>query len=128
MKRSNKDSADASLLSELEDMIIKFSLEYVELEDEAIEYSDLFKSVNRIKKAITSYAYPMQDLTSDIVRSISSYVVVIDKGNYAVVISLQNRELIPEELKKAATFKPLLQSKCKSKLTDNIINWTINIL
>jgi Fic family protein len=129
LKRSNKDSADASLLSELEDMIIKFSLEYVELEDEAIEYSDLFKSVNRIKKAITSYAYPMQDLTSDIVRSIFSYVVVIDNENYAVVISLQNRELTPEELKKAATAKPLLQSKCKALSSDvDYIKWMIIVL
>jgi len=38
LKQSNKDSADAALLSKLEDMIIKFSLEYVELEDEIIEY------------------------------------------------------------------------------------------
>ena len=126
LKRSNKDSAHATLLSKLEDMIIKFSLDYVELEDEMIEYASVFKSANRIKKAITSNAYPIQDLTSDIVRSIFSYVVVIDNENYAVMISLQNRELTPEELKKAATAKPLLQSKCKS-LTSNVeyINWKI---
>ena len=126
LKRSNKDSADATLLSKLEDMIIKFSLDYVELEDEMIEYASVFKSANRIKKAITSNAYPIQDLTSDIVRSIFSYVVVIDNENYAVVISLQNKELTPEELKKTATAKPLLQSKCKALSSDvDYINWKV---
>ena len=108
MPNHNKDSADAALLSELEDMIIKFSLEYVELEDEIIQYTNVFKSANGIKKAVNSNAYPIQYLTSNIVRSIFSYVVVIDCENYAVVISLQNRELTSEEFKKAATAKPLL--------------------
>ncbi|MFA5035845.1 MAG: recombinase family protein [Candidatus Izemoplasmatales bacterium] len=129
LKRGNKDSADASLLSELEDMIIKFTLEYVELEDEAIQYIDVFKSAYKLKKTITSQSYPIQDLTSDIVKSIFSYLIVIDKENYAVVINLQNRELTPEELKKAATTKPLLQSKCKSKTDSNLLlNWQIVIL
>ena len=80
-------------------------------------------------QAITSYAYPMQSLTSDIVRSVFSYIVVIDCENYAIVISLQNRELTPEELKKAATAKPLLQSKCKSlSNATNQINWKIIII
>jgi transcriptional regulator with PAS, ATPase and Fis domain len=129
LKRGNKDSADAALLSELEDMIIKFTLEYVDLEDEAIQYSDVFRSAYKLKKAITSQSYPIQDLTSDIVKSIFSYIVVIDKENYAVVINFQNRELTSVELKKAATAKPLLQSKCKALSNDvDYINWKIIII
>ena len=46
-----------------------------------------------------------------------------------VVISLQNRELTHEELKKAATAKPLLQSKCKALSSDiDIISWKIILI
>jgi hypothetical protein len=56
-------------------------------------------------------------------------MLVIDKENYDVVINLQNRELTPEELKKAATAKPLLQSKCKPLLSDiDIISWKVILI
>ena len=107
-------------------MIIKFSLDYVEFEDEMIQYADVFKSANRIKKCIKSFNYPLKDVTPDIVKNFFSNIVVIDNENYVVVINLQNRELTSVELKKAATVKPLLQSKCKSFSNDlDYINWKI---
>jgi hypothetical protein len=43
-------------------------------------------------------------------------------------LTLTNRELTPEEFKKAVTAKPLHQSKCKALSNDvDCINWKITV-
>ena len=128
IKKGLSDSADIALFHELEEQIIKFSLEYIKIEDEYIEYEQGHKEAERIKKTITSYDYPIQELTTEIVKSIFSNLVIVDDKNYIVVVNIKNKPLTTDELKKAATAKPLLQSKCKSKAKNvNAIYWKIFI-
>lgn len=128
IKKGLSDSADIALFHELEEQIIKFSLDYINIEDEYIEYEQGHKEAEKIKKAISSYEYPIQELTTDIVKSIFSNLVIVDDENYVIVINIKGKFLTPDELKKAATAKPLLQSKCVSN-KNNIrnIRWSTSL-
>lgn len=125
MKKGLSDSADIALFHELENQITKFSMEYIDVEDEYIEYEQAFKQAEKIKNAIISYDYPIQELTTDIVKSIFSNIVIINSEKYVIVINVKGKELTPDELKKAATAKPLLHSRCKSKVSSSNISWSI---
>lgn len=40
--------------------------------------------------------------------------MIVDPENYMFIINVTNKKLTLEEMKKAATMKPLLESKCVS--------------
>ncbi|OHE29368.1 MAG: hypothetical protein A2Y45_00425 [Tenericutes bacterium GWC2_34_14] len=108
------DSSDTALMFQLEDVITKFSVEYVQLEDKYFENSEMYKYPDMVKKLITSYDYPIQEIDPDMVKSIFSNLVIVDPENYVFIINVTNKKLTMDDMKKAATMKPLLESKCVS--------------
>jgi hypothetical protein len=108
------DSSDTALMFQLEDVITKFSVEYVQLEDKYFENREMYKHPEMIKKLISSYDYPIQEIDPDMVKSIFSNLVIVDPENYVFIINVTNKKLTMDDMKKAATIKPLLESKCVS--------------
>jgi hypothetical protein len=77
---------------------------------------------------ISSYDYPNQDIDAKMLKSIFSNLVIVDAENYVFIINITNKKLTLEDMKKAATMKPLLESMCISKNSKKeLINWKINI-
>ena len=62
LKHKELDEAENSLMHELEEIIIKFSIQYIKIEDETIPYNDKLKRIKEIKKAISSIELPMDEL------------------------------------------------------------------
>jgi len=128
IKSDHLEKAELALLGELEESIIKLSMDYVRLEDETLPINDQMNHVKQIKKAITSIELPMTDLPIDTIKEIFDVMVVVDPENYVLVINLSEKKLDGEVLKKATGIKPLLESSCKSKRKQNdLINWRIVI-
>lgn len=120
------NEAEQSLMFELEELIIKLSVQYIKIEDETIPFKDKLKRFNDIKKAISSIELPMDELPMDTIKGIFDGMVVVDPENYVLVINASVKKLDSEALKKVTEIKPLLESNCKSKERDGfIINWKI---
>ncbi|MBU1143768.1 MAG: hypothetical protein KKH92_09035 [Firmicutes bacterium] len=100
-----------ALKFQLEDVITKFSVEYTQLEDKYFENRDMYKYPEMIKKLISSYDYPIQEIDPHMVKSIFSNLVIVDTENYLFIINVTNKKLTMDDMKKAATKKPLLESK-----------------
>jgi DNA invertase Pin-like site-specific DNA recombinase len=123
------DEAEQSLLFELEESIIKLSIQYIKIEDETIPYRDKLKRIKDIKKAISSIELPMDELPMDTIKDIFDVMVVVDPENYVLVINACGKKLESEVLKKVTEGKPLLERQCKSKtIAIREINWKIVML
>lgn len=123
------DSSDTALMFQLEDVITKFSVEYVQLEDKYFENREMYKYPEMIKKLISSYDYPIQETDPDMVKSIFSNLVIVDSENYVFIINATNKKLTMDDIKKATTMKPLLESRCISKISKTkFINWMIVVI
>jgi len=129
IKNTELDPASIALINELEDIIIKKSIDYVRIEDQALPQQASTSRVKAIKKAITSIELPMEDLPLDKVKQIFDKIVIVDQENYVFVINTINKPLEKEALKKVAEINPLLESKCKAKNKGvTFVNWKINII
>lgn len=128
-KKPELDEAEQSLMFELEESIIKLSIQHIKIEDETIPLKDKLKRIKNIKKAITSIELPMDELPIDTIKEIFDVMVVVDPENYVLVISASGKKLDSEELKKITEIKPLLESNCISKTKEhNKIRWGVNII
>ncbi|MCK9329626.1 MAG: hypothetical protein M0Q94_07095 [Candidatus Cloacimonetes bacterium] len=122
------DEAEQSLMFELEDSIIKLSIQYIKIEDETIPFKDKLKRIKDIKKAISSIEIPMDELPMDTIKDIFDVMVVVDPENYVLIINASGKKLDLEKLKKVTDIKPLLESICKSKFRNsNVIKWSIQM-
>ena len=129
IKNDHHEKAELALLGELEESIIKLSMDYVRLEDETLPIKDQMNHIKRIKKAIESIELPMIDLPIATIKEIFDVMVVVDPENYVFVINTSGKKTGTKELKKVTEIKPLLESKCKSKINMmSIIEWEIIIL
>jgi len=128
IKSDHLEQADFALLSELEESIIKLSMDYVKLEDETLPIQDTFNYIKKIKKAIKSIELPMVELPIDTIKDIFDVMVVVDPENYVLVINASGKKLDSEALKKVTEMKPLLESNCKGKnIGRMIIKWRLII-
>jgi len=128
-KKESLDPADRALLTELEDLIIKLSIEYINLEDQSMPLGETTKHIKDIKKAIYSIKLPMVELPFDTIKTIFDVIVMANRENYAFVINTKNKPLSKESLKKVAGINPLLEGQCKSKIKDfEYINCEIIII
>ena len=109
------DEAEQSLMFELEELIIKLSIQYIKIEDETIPCRDKLKRIKDIKKAISSIELPMDELPMDTIKDIFDVMVVVDPENYVLAINKSGITANKETLKKVTEVKPLLESRCKSK-------------
>jgi len=110
----------------LEDVITQFSVEYVQLEDRYFENIEMYTYPKIIKKLISSCDYSFQEIDPDMVKSLFSNLVIVDAENYVFIINVTNKKLTQEDMKKAATMKPLLESMCVSKdRNTHYVNWNI---
>ena len=96
IKSDNLEQADLALLSELEDSIIKLSMDYVKLEDETLPVQDTLKHIKEIKKAIKSIELPMVELPIDVIKDIFEAMVVVDPENYVLVINASGKKIDAE--------------------------------
>ena len=120
------DEAEQSLMFELEELIIKLSIQYIKIEDETIPYRDKLKGIKDIKKAISSIELPMDELPMDTIKDIFDVMVVVDPENYVLVINASGKKLDRETLKKVTDIKPLHESSCKSKDKESFqLTWKI---
>lgn len=120
------DEAEQSLMYELEETIIKLSIQYIKIEDGTIPFIDKLKRIKDIKKAISSIELPMEELPIDSVKDIFDVMVVVDPENYVFVMNASGIKLDAETLKKVTEIKPLLASDCKFKTKGiNLIYWKI---
>ena len=94
------DEAEQSLLFELEESIIKLSIQYIKIEDETIPLKDKLKRIKDIKKAISSIELPMDELPMDTIKEIFDVMVIVDPENYVLVINASGKKLDSEALKK----------------------------
>jgi len=123
------DEAEHSLMYELEETIIKLSIQYIKIEDETIPFIDKLKRIKDIKKAISSIELPMDELPIDTIKDIFDIMVVVNPEKYVLVLNASGLKQDVEKLKKVTESKPLLESQCKSKTKDiSEINWKIIIL
>lgn len=123
------DEAEHSLMYELEETIIKLSIQYIKIEDETIPFKGKLKRINDIKKAISSIELPMDELPISTIKDIFDVMVVVDPENYALVINLNKIKLNNETLKKVTDIKPLLGSDCKAQRKGlGTLNWKIIML
>ena len=122
------DEAEQSLMLELEESIIKLSIQYIKIEDETIPFKDKLKRVKDIKKAISSIELPMDELPIDMIKDIFDVMVVVDPEKYVLVINASGKKLDSESLKKVTEVNPLLESSCKARTKNrSLINWEITI-
>ncbi len=122
------DEAEQSLIYELEETVIKLSIQYIKIEDETIPFIDKLKRIKDIKKAISSIELPMDELPIDSIKEIFYVMVVKDPKSYFLVINVSGKKLEGESLKKVTEIKPLLESVCKSRTKDiGILTWKIII-
>ena len=123
------DEAEQSLVFELEESIIKLSIQYIKIEDETIPFIDKLKRIKDIKKAISSIELPMDELPIDTIKDIFDAMVVINPENYMLVINASGKQIDSETLKKTTDIKPLLERSCKSpKYNYSKITWSIIVL
>jgi len=128
IKSDHLEKAELALLSELEESIIKLSMDYVRLEDETLPINNQMNHIKRIKKAIESIELPMTDLPIETIKEIFDVMVVVDPENYVLVINTSGKKLDSGTLKKVTDINPLLESSCKSRTKDSIIiKWCIAI-
>ena len=129
LNNTELDPASIALINELEDIIIKKSIDYVRLEDQALPQQASTSRVKVIKKEIRSIELPMEDLPIDKVKQIFDKIVIVDQENYVFVINTTSRPLEKESLKKVAEMNPLLESRCKAKNKGiEFVNWKIILL
>jgi hypothetical protein len=129
LNNTELDPASIALINELEDIIIKKSIDYVRLADEASPQQASTSRVKAIKKAIASIELPMEDLPIDKIKQIFDKIVIVDQENYVFVINTTDKPLEKETLKKVAEMNPLLESKCKAKNRGvEFVNWKIIII
>ncbi|MDY0211155.1 MAG: recombinase family protein [Acholeplasma sp.] len=102
------DEAEQSLMFELEELIIKLSIQYIKIKDETIPYRDKLKRIKDIKKAISSIELPLKELPMDTIKDIFDVMVVKDPKSYFLVINVSGKKLEGESLKKVTEIKPLL--------------------
>jgi len=122
------DEAEQSLMFELEETIIKLSIQYIKIEDETIPFKDKLKRINDIKKAISSIELPMREMPIDTIKDIFDVMVVVDPENYVLVVNASGKKLDIESLKKVTEISPLHESSCLSKTKEiNMIGWKIVI-
>jgi len=126
IKSDHLEKAELALLGELEESIIKLSMDYVRLEDETLPIKDQMNHIKRIKKAIESIKLPMGDLPIDTVKEIFEVMVVVDSEKYVLVINASGKKMSAEEYKKVTVYSPLLESNCIAKTKINhMLNWKI---
>lgn len=94
------DEAEQSLMFELEESIIKLSIQYIKIEDETIPFKDKLKRIKDIKKAISSIELPMKELPMDTIKDIFDVMVIVDPENYVLIINASGKKLDLEKLKK----------------------------
>ncbi len=125
-QKPDLDEAEHSLMYELEETIIKLSIQYIKIEDEIIPFIDKLKRIKDIKKAISSIELPMDELPIDTIKDIFDTMVVINPENYMLVINVSGIKLDKEALKITTDVKPLLESSCKGKSKDILyIYWEV---
>lgn len=127
--RKIQDSSELALMIELEDAIIRLHLEYAGFEDLYYELKEMQKRPQELKKIISSYDYPFKVVDLEVVKSIFNNMVVVDPENFVFIINVTNKKLTAEDMKKAATIKPLLDATCISKHSNkNLISWKIVLI
>ncbi|MDY0278823.1 MAG: recombinase family protein, partial [Acholeplasma sp.] len=128
-QKSELDEAEQSLIYELEETVIKLSVQYNKIEDETILFIDKLKRIKDIKKAISSIELPMDELPIDSIKEIFDVMVVADPENYVLLINASGKKLDIEALKNVTEIKPLHESVCKSKKFNlGQINWRIILM
>jgi len=126
LNNTELDPASIALINELEDIIIKKSIDYVRLEDQALPQQASTSRVKAIKKAIASIELPMEDLPIDKIKQLFDKIVIVDQENYVFVINTTDKPLEKKALKKVAEMNPLLESKCKGKNNNvKFVNWKV---
>lgn len=126
IKSDHHEKAELALLGELEESIIKLSMDYVRLEDETLPINDQMNHIKQINNAIQFIELLMTVLPIDTIKEIFDYMVVVNPENYVLAINAGGKKLDIEALKKVTEIKPLLESTCKSKTKDfNLISWKV---
>jgi uncharacterized protein YvpB len=122
------DSSDRFLLQELEELIIRYNMEYVELEDKNLDNIQSTLIAENIKKIINSNTYPLKELSPEMVESVYSNVVIVSDDAYAIIINASGKKLFEQDFKKAMAQKPLLTSKSKSRNEGTyFLHWSIYV-
>ncbi len=128
-KKPELDEAEQSLMFELEESIIKLSIQHIKIEDETIPLKDKLKRIKDIKKAISSIELPMDELPMDTIKDIFDVMVVVDPENYVLVINASDDKDDLKVLKNVNEIKPLFERVSKSKTTAlSYVNWKIILM
>lgn len=120
--------AEQSLMYELEETIIRLSIQYIKIEDETIPFIDKLKRIKDVKKAIASIQLPMDELPIDTIKDIFDVMVIVNPEYYVLVINASGKQLDSEALKKVTGIKTLLENTIVSKKFKILkIKWSIVI-
>ncbi|QWB95461.1 hypothetical protein KHQ89_05775 [Mycoplasmatota bacterium] len=126
-RKDHRDAAELAMLKDLEDEITKFSIDYINIEDEKIKHDHALRHANNLKHRIQSFEYPLESLTPKMLLSIVNQLVKVDEQYYVLVINATGDIITPYKIKKAMTEKPLLEGDCKMHRSKTF-NWKIYIL
>ncbi|MDI6452362.1 recombinase family protein [Peloplasma aerotolerans] len=126
-RKDHRDAAELAMLKDLEDEIIKFSIDYINIEDEKIKHDHTLRHAKNLKQRIQSFEYPLDSLTPEMLLSYVKQLVRVDEQNYVLVINATGDMVSPYKIKKAMTEKPLLEGDCKMHQSRQF-DWKIVIL
>jgi len=85
------DSAETTLMFQLEDVITRFGVEYVQIEDKYFENRGMYKYPKMVKEIISSYDYPIQEVDTDMVKNIFNNLFIVDPENHEFFINITNK-------------------------------------
>lgn len=127
-RKETYDSSDRFLMNELEDLIVEFSMEYVNIEDRHLNLENARNKAFEMKRLIQRLEFPLTSLTPAQAIKLFSNIVIINPLNYLLLINISGKPIDNDSMKKAATMKSLLSSKCKSKAYCEDITWNIALI
>ncbi|HAU65910.1 TPA: hypothetical protein DCW61_01040 [Candidatus Uhrbacteria bacterium] len=127
---ASTQSADHTLLMELEKRIIEESICLVEMEDEYEAKYDYEEKIRLIKKKIAEGKEPLASLEDYDFKAIFCNMVILDHNEFGLIINASNKKLEPRDYENLYVCRPLIKgtTRFKTKRIDIKSIWEILIV
>jgi site-specific DNA recombinase len=127
---ASTQSADHTLLMELEKRIIEESICLVEMEDDYETNYDYEENIRKIKKKIAEGKEPLASLEEFDFKAIFCNMVVLDHNEFCLIINIRNKKLEPDGYENLGVLPPLTKgtTRFKQKRIDIKSSWEIIVV
>ncbi|MFA5005861.1 MAG: hypothetical protein WC509_00115 [Candidatus Izemoplasmatales bacterium] len=127
---ASTQSADHTLLMELEKRIIEESIGLVEMEDEYETKYDYEENVRKIKKKIAEGKEPLASLEDYDFKAIFCNMVILDHNEFGLIVNTSNKKIEPIDFENPYVCPPLLKgtTRYKKKRIDLQSKWELLVI